>query len=69
MAMQSAEPEVQPEVIPFSGSVMAEGPVEHWLQKIQDMMIKTLYDITKKSYDVYPVNGLLRDEWLFTYFA
>jgi dynein heavy chain len=69
VAMQSAEPETQPEVIPFSGSVMAEGAVEHWLQRIQNMMVQSLYDITKKSYDVYPANGLLRDNWLFTYFA
>jgi len=34
IAMQSAEPETQPEVIPFSQIVRAEGPVEHWLLKI-----------------------------------
>lgn len=67
--MQSAEPEIMPEKIPFSKSVFAEGPVEHWLQRIQDMMIKTLYDITKKAYFNYPENGLERKDWLFAYFA
>ena len=58
-----------PELIPFSSSVMAEGPVEFWLLKIQNMMIKSLYDFSKKAYLKYPYNGLERDEWLFTYFA
>lgn len=58
-----------PELVPFTNIVMAEGPVEHWLLKIQNMMIKSLYDITKKAYINYPENGLERDEWLFTYQA
>lgn len=44
--MQSAEPETMPEIVPFSKSVMAEGNVEHWLFRIQEMMVQTLYDIT-----------------------
>ena len=67
--MQSAEPETMPEVIDFSQPVQAEGAVEFWLLKIQNMMIKSLYDITRKGYFNYPKNGLERDEWLFTYFA
>lgn len=65
--MQSAEPETMPEVVPFSNIVMAEGAVEHWLLRIQNMMIKSLYDITKKAYLAYPIKELERDEWLFTY--
>lgn len=45
--MQSAEPEIMPEKVKFSASVFAEGNVEHWMFRIQDMMIKSLYDITK----------------------
>lgn len=48
---------------------MAEGPVEHWLLKIQNMMIKSLYDFTKKAYVNYPHDGLDRDAWLFGYAA
>ena len=47
--MTSAEPETLPEVIKFSASVIAEGPVEHWLMKIQEMMIKSLYDDSKQA--------------------
>lgn len=34
VAMQSAEPEIMPEKVPFFASVMAEGAVEHWLFRI-----------------------------------
>lgn len=37
------------EYVPFSESVFAEGPVEHWLTKIEKMMVKTLKDFTKKG--------------------
>ena len=67
IGMISAEPETDPEIVPFSASVMAEGPVEHWLFNIQEMMVQTLYDITKKSFLEYPSNGLERDDWLFAY--
>jgi dynein heavy chain len=53
------------EEVPFSGAVIAEGNVEHWLTGIEEMMVKTLYDITKRAYDVYPENALKRREWLF----
>jgi hypothetical protein len=29
------------------------------------MMVKSLYDITKRAYQNYPTNGLERDAWLF----
>ncbi len=67
IAMQSAEPETMPEIIPFSKSVFSEGAVEHWLMRIQEMMILSLYDLTKKSHFEYPDNGLVRKEWLFRY--
>jgi len=49
----------------FSSSVMAVGPVEDWLGKIEYMMAQSLYDITKNAIKVYPDNGIFRDEWLF----
>lgn len=49
ISMISAEPETMPEVVKFSASVFAEGPVEHWLMKIQEMMIKSLYDLAKQA--------------------
>ena len=65
--MISAEPEIMPERIAFSQSVFATGAVEHWLFRIQEMMIKTLYDITKHSMLNYPQNPLERSDWLFAY--
>ena len=67
IAMISAEPETEPERVPFSKSVMAEGAVEFWLFNIQEMMIQTLYDITKKAHQEYPANGLERNDWLFQF--
>ena len=53
--MQSAEPETMPEKIPFSNSViiMPEDKVENWLMKIQETMIKTLYDYMKLANEEY----------------
>lgn len=65
--MQSAEPETMPEKVPFFASVFAEGAVEHWLFRIQEMMVKSLHSITKKAYLEYPDNGLERTSWLFKY--
>jgi hypothetical protein len=42
------------EYVPFSESVFAQGPVEHWLTNIEKMMRKTLYDRTKLSMETYP---------------
>jgi dynein heavy chain len=36
-------------MVKFSASVIAEGAVEHWLMRIQDMMIKSLYDVSKQA--------------------
>jgi dynein heavy chain len=33
------------------------------------MMIKSLFDVTKKSLVEYPSNGIERNEWLFNYAA
>ena len=38
------------ERVEFSSSVYAEGNVEHWLAKIEQMMKETLYDCTKQCY-------------------
>jgi len=67
IAMISAEPEIMPEKVNFSESVMAEGAVEHWLSNIQDMMIKSLYDLCKESKAAYPTNGLDRNDWFFNW--
>jgi dynein heavy chain len=60
---------VESEYVPFSNNVFASGNVEFWLTRIESMMRKTLYDITKKGLDEYPENGAERDEWLFNYVA
>jgi dynein heavy chain len=57
------------EFVQFSDSVFAEGPVEHWLSKIEAMMIQTLYDRTKMALNQYPEDGSQRDEWLFSFCA
>ena len=44
---------------------MAEGPVESWLGNIENMMFKTLYDLTKIALKAYPENELERNEWFF----
>lgn len=69
IAMQSAEPEIMPEKVPFSSSVLIlpEDRVEQWLMKIQEMMFKTIYDITKLAFTEYPDEPLDRREWLFAY--
>lgn len=57
------------EYVPFSGIVKAEGNVEFWLDLIDNMMVKSLYDITAKALIEYPVNGIERNHWLFNYGA
>ena len=57
------------EFVQFTDSVFAEGPVEHWLSKIEAMMIQTLYDRTKMALSQYPADGTQRDEWLFSFCA
>ena len=55
------------EYVAFSDSVYAEGNVEFWLSNIEKMMVKSLYDVTKKSMMEYPADALERNEWLFAY--
>lgn len=57
------------EYIPFTSIVKAEGNVEFWLDLIDKMMVKSLYDITAKALIEYPVNGIERNDWLFNYGA
>ena len=38
------------EYVTFSESVMAIGPVEHWLRKIEEMMTQSLFDQTKNAW-------------------
>lgn len=42
------------EYVTFSESVMAIGPVEHWLKAIEAMMTQSLYDQTKNGVNQYP---------------
>lgn len=56
-----------PEKVPFFASVLAEGAVEHWLFRIQEMMVKTLHSITKRAMLEYPENGLERNDWMLSY--
>ena len=63
IAMQSGESEK----VKFSQSVIAEGNVEFWMLKIESMMRKTIYDVTKKSLQEYPENGLERRVWIFKF--
>lgn len=68
--MTSAEPETMPEIVRFSASVFAEGPVENWLMRIQEMMVKSLYDVAKQALKEYPNDDPLnRQKWLFSYNA
>ena len=55
------------EYVTFSESVMAIGPVEHWLKSIESMMTQSLYDQTKNAVNQYPEDITQRDEWLFNY--
>ena len=67
VAMISAEPETMPEYVKFSASVFSEGPVEHWLMRIQEMMIQSLYDISKQALKEYPdEDPFNRENWLFS---
>ena len=63
IAMLSAENER----VLFSDSVFAEGNVEFWMGSIENMMRKSLKDITFDSLKNYPANGLERKEWFFGY--
>jgi len=53
------------ERVSFSAPVIAEGNVEFWLLKIEEMMRGTLKDLTLKAFQIYPKNGLERKEWFF----
>ena len=55
------------ERVDFSESVFAEGNVEFWLSNIEKMMVKSLYDLTKKAWQEYPEDGRKRNQWLFDY--
>ena len=55
------------EYVDFTESVIAEGPVEHWLLQIQYMMCQSLYDQTKASFKTYPADVTKRDDWLFNF--
>lgn len=42
--------------------------MENWLMRIQDMMVKSLYDIAKQALKEYPNDDPLnREKWLFAY--
>jgi len=53
------------ENVMFSEKVQAVGNVEYWLTNIEEMMRKSLYDLSKKALNLYPSNGLDRRQWFF----
>ena len=55
------------ERVEFSETVMAEGNVEFWLSNIEKMMVKSLYDLNKKTWQEYPEDALERKDWFFSY--
>lgn len=54
------------ERVDFSETVMAEGNVEFWLNNIEKMMVKSLYDQNKKAWQNYPEDALERRDWFFS---
>jgi dynein heavy chain len=54
------------EYVKWTGPVMAQGAVEHWLSHIEKMMCQSLYDETRLALHRYPENGIERADWLFT---
>ncbi len=59
-----------PETVKFSASVFSEGAVENWLMKIQEMMVKSLYDLAKQALKEYPdEDPFNREKWLFSFNA
>ncbi len=58
------------EKVKFSASLFSEGPVEHWLMKIQEMMITSLFDLSKQALKEYPDDDPFnREKWLFSFNA
>ena len=53
------------EVVPFSEPVRAVGNVENWLNDIERMMRRTLYDLMKATVEAYSTEGRL--EWYFKF--
>jgi len=53
------------EIVPFTESCFAHGPVENWMNNIQHTMFSSLYLITKSALENYPVDGTKRADWLF----
>lgn len=66
VAMISAEPESEPEIVPFSKSVFATSSVEIWLTGIEAMMRQSLYDLTKECLQNYPRDIYNRAQWFFS---
>ena len=61
LAMTSPEGEV----VDFYESCFAHGPVENWLNNIEQAMFVSLYMITRNGMEIYPEDGRHRNEWLF----
>ncbi|CEM19434.1 unnamed protein product [Vitrella brassicaformis CCMP3155] len=58
---------IEGEYVPFASQVMAQGPVEGWLTKIEEQMRQGLYEQSKSAWKDYPEDALNRQEWLFAY--
>ena len=55
------------EVVRFTESCFAHGPVEMWMNNIEKDMFVSLFMITVNALTEYPEDGTKRDDWLFEY--
>lgn len=67
IGMVSTQPEDDPETVNFTESIMAEGPVETWMNSIQEGMQNTLYNLAKACMENYPEDALERSKWFFAW--
>ena len=53
------------EVVAFSEPLVASGSVEHWLLKVEAMMRRSLFNITKSALSAY--EEMTREQWFFEF--
>jgi len=61
IAMISAEPEVENEVVPFEQTVKTIGPIEQWLKSIEEMMCYTLFSRMREFLEINTDNYQIID--------
>jgi len=57
------------ETVTFTESCFAHGPVEAWMNNIENDMFVSLYIISTQALENYPEDGTQRQDWLFEYAA